>query len=70
MTREIQKMIGLMVRFSNEANMDIPQRFIDDLKTQMIHQTRNDRTGVALYAPQVARGWLTFNDEISEITVR
>ncbi|MDD3525310.1 MAG: hypothetical protein PHQ41_11520 [Candidatus Cloacimonetes bacterium] len=27
-----REMIGLMVRFSNEANMDIPQRFIDDLK--------------------------------------
>lgn len=24
--------IGLMVRFSNEAKLDIPQRFIDDLK--------------------------------------
>ena len=27
-----REMIGLMVRFSNEANLDIPQRFIDDLK--------------------------------------
>jgi hypothetical protein len=34
MTKEeiSREMIGLMVRFSNEANMDIPQRFIDDLK--------------------------------------
>src|SRR5262245_43852103 len=27
-----REMIGLMVRFSNEANLDIPQRFIDDIK--------------------------------------
>ena len=27
-----REMIGLMVRFSNEANLDIPQRFIDNLK--------------------------------------
>ena len=27
-----RELIGLMVRFSNEANLDIPQRFIDDLK--------------------------------------
>ena len=34
MTKEeiSREMIGLMVRFSNEANLDIPQRFIDDLK--------------------------------------
>lgn len=28
-----REMISLMVRFSNEANIDIPQRFIDELKT-------------------------------------
>jgi hypothetical protein len=27
-----REMIGLMVRFSNEAQLNIPQRFIDDLK--------------------------------------
>ena len=27
-----REMIALMVRFSSEANLDIPQRFIDDLK--------------------------------------
>ena len=27
-----REMIGLMVRFSNEANLDIPQRFIDEIK--------------------------------------
>lgn len=34
MTKEeiSREMTGLMVRFSNEANLDIPQRFIDDLK--------------------------------------
>ena len=34
MTKEdiSREMIGLMVRFSNEAKLDIPQRFIDDLK--------------------------------------
>jgi len=34
MTKEeiSREMIGLMVRFSNESNLDIPQRFIDDLK--------------------------------------
>ncbi len=34
MTKEeiSREMIGLMVRFSNEAHLDIPQRFIDDLK--------------------------------------
>ena len=31
--KEIQReMMGLMVRFSNEADLDIPQRFIDDIK--------------------------------------
>jgi hypothetical protein len=30
---ELQReMIGLMVRFSNEADLDIPQRFIDEIK--------------------------------------
>jgi hypothetical protein len=34
MTKEelSREMIGFMVRFSNESNLDIPQRFIDDLK--------------------------------------
>ena len=34
MTKEevSRELLGLMVRFSTEANMDIPQRFIDDLK--------------------------------------
>ncbi len=34
MTKEemSREMLGLMVRFSNEANVDIPQRFIDDIK--------------------------------------
>jgi hypothetical protein len=27
-----REMIGLMVRFSTETNLEIPQRFIDDLK--------------------------------------
>lgn len=27
-----REMMGLMVRFSNEANLDIPQRFIDEIK--------------------------------------
>ena len=27
-----REMIRLMVRFSNEANLDIPQRFIDEIK--------------------------------------
>jgi len=27
-----REMIGLMVRFSNEADLDIPQRFIDEIK--------------------------------------
>jgi hypothetical protein len=34
MTKEdiSREMIGLMARFSNEAKLDIPKRFIDDLK--------------------------------------
>jgi hypothetical protein len=34
MTKEdvSREMTGLMVRFSNDANLNIPQRFIDDLK--------------------------------------
>ena len=34
MTKEdmSRELIGLMVRFSNEADLDIPQRFIDEIK--------------------------------------